>query len=78
MINAYAQDLGIQSLELALIGFVRWDLARSDGRPSHGEKHQDDVLAQLITQLDVFVQMRLQGKVWSGLSHIKLHSLPPS
>jgi hypothetical protein len=55
MINAYAQNLGIQSLELAIVGFVRWDLARSDGRPGHGKKHQDNVLAQVIAQLDVFV-----------------------
>jgi hypothetical protein len=55
MINAYAQDLGIQSLELAGVGFVRWDLARSDGRPSHGVKYQDYVLAQVIAQLDILV-----------------------
>jgi len=55
MINAYAQDLGIQSLELAGIGFVRWDLTRSDGRPGHGEKYQDNVLTQVIAELDVFV-----------------------
>jgi hypothetical protein len=48
MINAYAQNLSIQSLELALIGFVRWDLARSDGCPGLGEKHQNDVLAAII------------------------------
>ena len=55
MINAYAQNLGIQSLELALIGFVRRDLARSDGRPGHGEKYQDYVLTQVIAELDVLV-----------------------
>ena len=57
MINAYAQDLGIQSLELAFVGFVRWDLARSDGRPGHGVKYQDYVLTQVITELDVLVQV---------------------
>jgi hypothetical protein len=48
MINAYAQNLSIQSLELALIGFVRWDLARSDGCPGLGEKHQYDILTTVI------------------------------
>ena len=49
MINAYAQNLGIQSLELAFIGFVRWDLARSNWRPGLGKKHQNDILAAIIT-----------------------------
>jgi hypothetical protein len=48
MINAYTQDLGVQSLELALIGFVRWDLARSDGCPGLWEEYQHDILAQVI------------------------------
>jgi hypothetical protein len=45
MINTYAQDLGIQSLELAFVGFVRWDLACSDGCPGLGEEHQNDISA---------------------------------
>ena len=49
MINAYAQDLGIQSLELAVIGFVRRDLARSDGRPGLWKEHQNNVLAEIVT-----------------------------
>lgn len=53
MINAYAQDLGIQSLEFAFIGFIRRDLARSNRRPGFGEENQDDILAQEITQLNV-------------------------
>ena len=55
MINAYAQDLGILSLELAGVGFVRWDLARSDGGPCQREKHQHDVLAKVIAELNVFI-----------------------
>ncbi len=70
MINAHAQDLGIQSLELALIGFVRWDLARSDGCPGFREEHQHDVLAQVIAQLDVLVQVRWQCKIGSCLSDV--------
>jgi len=49
MINAYAQDLGIQSRELAGVGFIRRDLARSDGCPGFREKHQHNVLAKVIT-----------------------------
>jgi len=48
MINAHAQDLGIQSRELTGVGFVRRDLARSDGRPGHGEEHQHHVLAEKV------------------------------
>ena len=55
MIYAYAQDLGIQSREFAGVGFIRRDLARSDGRPGKREKHQDDVFTQVITELYVLV-----------------------
>jgi hypothetical protein len=48
MINAYAQDLGIQSRELAGVGFIRRDLARSDGCPGFREKHQHNILAEVI------------------------------
>ena len=48
MINAYAQDLGIQSRELASVGFVRRDLARSDGRPGQWKEHQHNVLAKVV------------------------------
>jgi hypothetical protein len=55
MIYAYAQDLGVQSLELTLIGFIRRDLARSDGCPGLGEKYQNDVFPQVVAKLDVLV-----------------------
>ena len=48
MINAYAQDLGIQSRELAGVGFVRRDLARSDGRPGLWKEHQHDVFTEVV------------------------------
>jgi hypothetical protein len=48
MINAYAQDLGIQSRELAGIGFVRRDLARSDGCPGQWKEHKHNVLAEKV------------------------------
>ena len=48
MINTYAQDLGIQSRELAIVGFVRRDLARSDGCPGFWEEHQHNVLAEIV------------------------------
>jgi hypothetical protein len=48
MINTYAQDLGIQSRELAGVGFVRRDLARSDGCPSQWKEHQHNVLAEIV------------------------------
>ena len=70
MVNAYAQDLGIQSRELACIGFVRRDLACSDGCPSLWKKHQYDVFAEVVAQLDVLVQMRGQGKIRSCLTDI--------
>jgi hypothetical protein len=55
MINAYAQDLGIQSLEFAFIGFIRRDLACSDRRPGFWEEYQDNVLTQVIAKLDILV-----------------------
>ena len=70
MINAYAQDLGIQSRELARIGFIRRDLARSDGRPSFWKEHQYDIFSQVITEPDVLVQMRWKGKIGSCLTNI--------
>ena len=70
MINAYAQDLGIQSRELAGVGFVRRDLARSDGRPGQRKEHQHNVLAEIIAQLDVLIQMGWQGKIWCCLPNI--------
>ena len=48
MINTYAQDLGIQSRELASVGFIRRDLARSDGCPGLREEYQHNVLAKVI------------------------------
>ena len=73
MIYTYAQNLGIQSRELARVGFVRRDLACSDGCPGFGEKYQDDVLAQVITQLDVLVQVGWQCKIGGCLPNISLH-----
>jgi len=74
MVNAYAQDLGIQSLELTLVGLVRWDLARSDGCPSLGEKHQDNILAAVITQADVSIQVRRESKIWCFLPDKQFHN----
>jgi hypothetical protein len=55
MINTYAQDLGIQSRELAGVGFIRRDLARSDGCPGLWEKHQYDVFSKVIAEFDIFI-----------------------
>ncbi len=73
MINTYAQDLGIHSRELARVGFVRWDLARSDGCPCQGEKHQHDIFAKVIAELYVFIQMGWQCKIRGCLPDIKFH-----
>jgi hypothetical protein len=70
MVNAYAQDLGIQSRELAGIGFVRRDLACSDGCPGFREEHQDDVLAEIVAQLDVLIQVGWQLKIWCRLPNV--------
>lgn len=77
MINAYAQNLGIQSLEFAGVGFIRRDLARSDGCPGEWEKHQDYVFSQVVTELYVLIQMGWKSKIRSGLSYKELHGLPP-
>jgi hypothetical protein len=46
MVNANAQNLGVQSRETGRIGLVRRDLARSDGCPGHGEEDQHHVLSR--------------------------------
>ena len=48
MVNADAQNLGVQSRELACVGFVRRDLARSDGRPGQRKEHQYNILTAVV------------------------------
>jgi len=42
MVDADAQDLGIELPELGHVGFVRGKLVRSDRCPGQGEKRDDD------------------------------------
>ena len=55
MVNTYAQDLGIQSREFTGVGFIRRDLACSDGCPGQREKYKDDVFTQVIAEPYVLV-----------------------
>jgi hypothetical protein len=74
MIDAYAQDLGIQSREFTGVGFIRRDLACSYGCPRLWEKHKHDIFTEIITQLDILIQMRRKRKIWCCLTDIKFHS----
>jgi hypothetical protein len=64
-VNGDAQNLGIQSRELGLIGLVRRDLTRSYRRPRQRKEGQDDVLSPQVAQLEVFIQMARQDEIGS-------------
>jgi len=57
MVDADAQDLGIQSRKLGLFGFVRRDLAGSYRSPGLREKRQNDVRSTQLSQGDLTIQM---------------------
>jgi hypothetical protein len=65
VINTDTQNLGIQSLELAKFGFVRWDLVCSDRCPGQGENASTtEVLPR--KELKVTSLSRWLGSVKSG------------
>jgi hypothetical protein len=57
MIDADAQNLGVQSLQTGFVGLVGWDLACSDRCPSHWEERQDDILAPQAAESDFAIQV---------------------
>ena len=65
-VNAYTQNLGIQSRELGLFDLVQRDLSRSYGCPGGWEECQDDVRAAQVAERDRLSQVGWEGKVRSG------------
>ncbi len=57
MVNADAQNLGIQSRELGLFGLIRRDLTASDGGESQREEGNDDIPAPEPVERDVGIEM---------------------
>ena len=61
-------------IEAFLIGFVGWDLARSDRGPGQREERQDDVdLPQVVTQVYLTIQVAIQDKIWRRLADAQSH-----
>ncbi len=73
MINADAQDLGIQSRELGFLCLVRRDLTASDGSESQWKERDNHIPAAQFVERDRRIQVAVKGEVWSGIADIKLH-----
>jgi hypothetical protein len=57
MINADAQDLGIESCEAFKLGFVGRYLIGSDGSPGKGKKCQNNIFAFAAAETNLGIQM---------------------
>jgi hypothetical protein len=73
MVNADAQDLGVQSRKTGRVGLVGRDLARSDGCPGHRVEYQYDVLAAVVAKRNIFIQVGWQGEIGRHLPYDELH-----
>jgi hypothetical protein len=73
MVDADAQDLGIESCEAFKLGFVGRYLVGSDGRPRKGEKCQHHIFAPKPAEPHLGVKMALQTKVRSLLTYLQFH-----
>ncbi len=73
MVDADAQDLGIESREAVKLGFVGRYLVGSDGGPGKGEKRQYHVFALKPAEPHLSVKMALQTKVRSLLTYLQFH-----
>jgi hypothetical protein len=70
VVDADAQDLGIESCETVKLGFVGRYLVGSDGSPGKREKRQYHVLALKPAEPDLGVEMTFQTKVQGLLPHL--------
>jgi hypothetical protein len=73
MIDADAQDLGIESCEAVKLGFVGRYLVGSDGCPGKREKRQYHVFASQPAEPHLGVEVTFQTKVRGLLPHLKFH-----
>ena len=74
-VNAYTQNLGIQSRELGAFSLVERDLLTSYWRPGKGEEGQDDVPAAQGTKRDWLAQMRREGEIRRGSANLNSHRI---
>jgi hypothetical protein len=70
MVDADAQDLGIEPCEAVKLGFVGRYLVGSDGRPGKREKRQYHVFALKPAELHLGTNMALKTKVRGLLPHL--------
>lgn len=73
MVDADAQDLGIESCEAVKLGFVGRYLVGSDGRPGKREKCQHHIFSLKPAEPNLSVKMALQTKVRSLLPYLQFH-----
>jgi hypothetical protein len=74
MVHTDAQNLGIQSLELGLFSFVRWDLVRSYRRPGQREESKHDISPPQTAQGHLRPQVAGQVKIRRALTDFNFHS----
>jgi|ADurb_Leu_02_Slu_FD_contig_51_1317127_length_3762_multi_4_in_0_out_0_2 hypothetical protein len=78
MIDADAQDLGIEPRELGRLGLVRGQLVRSDRRPGKGEERDDNgTPAEAFFESHSSVEVTRQGEVGGFLPDLQLHATTP-
>jgi hypothetical protein len=70
MVDADAQDLGIESLEAVKLGFVGRYLIGSDGRPGKREKRQHHGFTLKLAEPHLGVEVTFQTKVRGLLPHL--------
>jgi hypothetical protein len=68
MVDAYAQDLGIQPGEPGALRLIRRDLITSDRGERQREEGEHYVLSPITGQGDVLSQVALQGEIRSLLA----------
>jgi hypothetical protein len=78
VIDADAQDLGIELPELGHFGLVRGKLIRSDRCPGQGKERDDDrALSEALRKGHLPVEVARQGEIGGFLPDLELHENPP-
>lgn len=73
MVNADAQNLGIQSRELGFLSLVRRDLSASNGGERQGKECDDHVSAAQFAERDRRIQVAFEGEIGSGIADFQFH-----
>jgi hypothetical protein len=75
MVDADAQDLGIESCEAVKLGFVGRYLVGSDRRPGKGKKRQHHIFSLKPAEPHLGVEVTFQTKVRGLLPYLQFHIL---